>query len=569
MPRLSTICCVLLFATAARGAERYVAVNGSNSGGNTGTNINAPLATIAQAITLSQPGDTIWVRGGTYNLASTISIGSSKSGTAANPYKLLAYPGEAPVLDFRAQPYSANNSGMKGISLNGSYWRIKGLTIQYAADNGLAIGGSNNIVEQCVARQNQDSGFQISGSGPSNNLLLNCDSYANFDYGNLGENADGFAVKFRGLGPGNVISGARSYENADDGFDFWQAEHGVTVVNSWSFHNGVPAVFNNPAGYQGDSNGLKLGHDSGTHVLKNLLVWGNIVHGIDINGNALDLESSSNPAIISHGVQILNVTSVGNLGRNFNFDENPTLASPPTQHILRNNISFNGSVRIDAGNTADHNTFNGPSGSPPGLGATAADFVSTVDPVTTPGNYRPAGTGGDRSGVTMPVFPTGPALAPRLADGSLPPLDFMRLQPTSHLIDAGVDVGLPFLGSAPDVGWLEYAPPVVYSPADFNRDGKVDAADLDKILTNYGLESGALSADGDATGDGAINSADFLVWQQQVTPPTATAPAGAAVPEPATGGAALFAASTVIAFARRRGAGARPTDQERLSCIAA
>ena len=71
----------------------------------------------------------------------------------------------------------------------------------------------------------------------------------------------------RQLGPGNVISGARSYNNADDGFDFWEAENGVTVINSWSFHNGMASVFNNPSGFQGDGNGIKLGHDSGTHVL--------------------------------------------------------------------------------------------------------------------------------------------------------------------------------------------------------------------------------------------------------------------------------------------------------------
>ena len=174
-----------------------------------------------------------------------------------------------------------------------------------------------------------------------------------------GENADGFAVKFRGLGPGNVISGARAYDNGDDGFDFWQAEHGVTVTNSWSFHNGVASVFNNPAGFTGDGNGIKLGHDSGTHALQNMLVWGNPANGVDINGNAHALERD--PPTIRHGVTIYNVTSAMN-GKNFQFDENPTTAAPPTAHILRNNVSYSGSTTIVTGNTADHNTFAGPGG---------------------------------------------------------------------------------------------------------------------------------------------------------------------------------------------------------------
>lgn len=158
-----------------------------------------------------------------------------------------------------------------------------------------------------------------------------------------------------------------------------------------------------------------------------MLIWGNPANGVDVNGNATQIELPSDPIV--HGVQIFNVTSAGNGGKNFQFDENPTTASPPTNHVLRNNISFNGSVAIQAGNTADHNTFSGPGGTPAGLGASAADFVSTVDPVFTPGSYHPAGTGGDRSGTTTPVHATGLAVGPRLADGSLPFLDFLRLAP--------------------------------------------------------------------------------------------------------------------------------------------
>ncbi len=539
-------------AGAATAMEYYVSPLGLDT--NSGTD-QLPFKTISKALsTVSaarSPGDTIWVHGGVYASASTLSISGSLDGTAANPYKLLAVPGETPILDFRSQTYSATNSGQKGISLNGDYWHIKGLTIQYAADNGLAVGGSNNIVEQVVARQNQDSGFIISGSGrPSNNLLLNCDSYGNFDYGAAGENADGFAVKFRGLGPGNVISGARSYNNGDDGFDFWQAENGITVTNSWSFHNGLSTVFNVTSGCQGDGNGIKLGHDSGTHVLENMLVWGNPAHGVDVNGNATQLEGD--PPTIAHGVQVFNVTAANNAGKNFNFDENPTTASPPTNHYLRNNVSFAGSVTVQAGNTADHNTFAGPNGSPAGLGATAADFVSIVDPVTTNASFHPAGTGGDRSGVTTPIYATGPAVAARQADGSLPALDYLRLAPGSHLIDAGIDVGLPFNGSAPDVGYYETLSPPVFAAADFNTDARVDDADLAIWTANFGVASGAQPTEGDAEGNGDVAGGDFLDWQQQWNPGAAAIGSAASIPEPAT--AALVAAAGFIVTCSRRAA---------------
>jgi hypothetical protein len=47
------------------------------------------------------------------------------------------------------------------------------------------------------------------------------------------------------------------------------------------------------------------------------------------------------------------------------------------------------------------------------------------------------------------------AKASRLADGSLPINDFARLVTGSDLIDQGIDVGIPYLGLAPDLGAFE------------------------------------------------------------------------------------------------------------------
>ena len=46
--------------------------------------------------------------------------------------------------------------------------------------------------------------------------------------------------------------------------------------------------------------------------------------------------------------------------------------------------------------------------------------------------------------------------SPRNEDGSLPNIDFLKLVTGSDLIDAGEDVGLPFNGTAPDIGAFEF-----------------------------------------------------------------------------------------------------------------
>jgi hypothetical protein len=44
---------------------------------------------------------------------------------------------------------------------------------------------------------------------------------------------------------------------------------------------------------------------------------------------------------------------------------------------------------------------------------------------------------------------------PRTAEGALPQMTFLHLVPNSDLVDGGVDLGLPFLGKAPDLGAFE------------------------------------------------------------------------------------------------------------------
>ncbi|MDB5326946.1 MAG: Pectate lyase [Phycisphaerales bacterium] len=414
----SAVALSLLAAAAASPAATtyYVSTTGNDSAAGA---LATPFATLTKAISKAVAGDTILMRGGTYTLSSTVSIGSTKNGTAAAPYTIANFTGETPVLDFTPQA-----AGARGVQLDGNYWNIRGLTVANAKDNGINISGSNNLIDRVVLHNNQDSGLQISASGtrtPSNNLIVNSDSYANYDPANHGENADGFVAKFRGLGAGNVFRGVRAWGNSDDGFDFWGAESGVTVENSMSFKNGFN-TFSDTA-WAGDGNGLKLGHDSGTHVLRNNLIWGNRLNGIDVNGNALD---DVGPNVIAHGVTIQNNTAynngAGGNGYNYNFDE-------AFAHVLKNNIALlggSGNANIYAGVVSDHNSYNA------GLGVTAADFLSLSDAI---------------------------AIGPRQADGSLPYSDFLRLTATSDAIDKGVNVGLAYNGAAPDLGAYEVPEP--------------------------------------------------------------------------------------------------------------
>ena len=126
---LSVLCC--LFFVNYLHAQIYIAPNGDDD--YPGTK-EQPFETFPKAILEATPGDTIYVRGGVYDLTSTIRITAVKNGSENQLYTLTAYNDEVPILDFSAQSF-----GSKGISLQANYWHIKGLQVKGAGDNGMDI----------------------------------------------------------------------------------------------------------------------------------------------------------------------------------------------------------------------------------------------------------------------------------------------------------------------------------------------------------------------------------------------------------------------------------------------
>jgi pectin methylesterase-like acyl-CoA thioesterase len=82
------------------------------------------------------------------------------------------------------------------------------------------------------------------------------------------------------------------------------------------------------------------------------------------------------------------------------------------------------------------------------------------------------------------------AIAPREADGSLPNNGFAKLKSDSDLIDKGVDVGIPYNGTAPDLGAYEYSgsnPVVTYPTPTLTPD--TTAANVSSVtvtINNFG-----------------------------------------------------------------------------------
>ena len=480
---------LLTITSISWGATYYVATpanGGSNS--NPGT-LAQPFATWQYAIDQMESGDTTFVRGGVYYITGTnnfVFIDGTASGTASERCFFGAYQpdfdaGNYPILDCDAalESYQTNYSAFGFNAVQ--YWHVKGITVRKAWQRGVAnrraqgIGGTNSanmIFENCTTHDITGRGFYYESgawntwdaefANPTNPVyalwdsdttyFINCDTYNICDSAN-NSSGDGWKC---GNYFGGVIyfTGCRAWNYADDGFDPGGAGKRI-FTNCWAMSTDKYVGL---GGIEG--NGFKtgaIGEEQAPYYpagysfveMSNCLAAHNFGYGFY---NNLELGADNN-------AQYFNNTSYHNYGGYFDV---PLVLVNTRGLEMRNNIAYNNSsqdyeqvgiynpsVYTESNNTWIATQETG-AGSWPGwvlnnnYTITNADFVSL-----------------DSSQIRLP----------RKSDWSLPDITFLKLASTSDLIDGGVDVGLPFNGSAPDLGYAEY--------------GDAEASDATDIVSFY------------------------------------------------------------------------------------
>lgn len=141
--------------------------------------------------------------------------------------------------------------------------------------------------------------------------------------------------------------------------------------------------------------------------------WNNSSHGFDQNEADCAMILYNNTAY-NNGKDTGGAYGTYKYGFQFQYNND--------YNIFKNNISYKSyylATFILSNSVQDHNSWNS------GYSVSDADFVS----------LSPSGTDGARQ-----------------SDGSLPVTTFLKLKTGSKLISAGVNVGLPFTGTAPNIG---------------------------------------------------------------------------------------------------------------------
>lgn len=247
----------------------FVATNGNDNWSGrlalpNGTNTDGPFRTPNKGAAVAQAGDTVYIRGGTYNrtidqnYAAALEI--NNSGTPAAPLTIRSYPGEKPVIQ----------------GTGGCTWAVRVGFVKY---DGTGSGVHDVIVDGLSATMAPWDGFEVYYS--YNVTIRNCEAYAN-NY----NSPNGFKAGVNiDVGHDVTIDHCRIYDN---GFGIAGYEDNissptpvgaanVTISNNFIFGN-------SRTGNAGNSSGIGLRFPDHPNIFGNI-IYDNPDAGINGEGN--------------------------------------------------------------------------------------------------------------------------------------------------------------------------------------------------------------------------------------------------------------------------------------------
>jgi hypothetical protein len=374
---------VLWLASTADAATYWVAKTGSDSRSCTqAQSASTPKMTIRSGLSCLSPGDTLLIRGGTYNEEVTnIPSGSSWS----NPITISPHPGETVTIPritadgsyvaFDGTPGTFIVDGQQyysvGVNIYVGYVRFKNLEVRNNIDHGL-IGCGKNTAGHCefINLKVHDNGF---GAGCA------------------AANAPGYCHGLYSDGDGNLVDGGEWYNN--NGFGLQLSPSPINwIVRNVRLHDNVNGGILEAAGSDGNNR-----------------IYNNLVYN---NGGWGGITVQSNSYLYHN-------TVYGNTGA-------AGIYALWTGNDIRNNIVYNNSTNIamdypESQMKYDHNlTTNPPFVNAAGgdfhlqSGSPAIDAGVNMSAVTTDFDKRPRpqGAGFDIGAYEYPGSPPSPPSAP-------------------------------------------------------------------------------------------------------------------------------------------------------------
>lgn len=357
---------VLSVASSAAAADYYVSPAGDDGApGSEGQ----PWQTIQHAADTAQPGDTVYVRAGTYEEHVLIQISAS----AAAPVLFTAYDDEEVVLE--GQNVTLPDWGGLLWVRDASHVTVSGFRVQHAGpyenNAGIFVTGSQHVVvEHNQTYDTVSSGIGVWSSEDvvvrHNEIELACNDGSQ-ECLTIGA-TDGFEVAYNEIhhgGPGNHGGeGIDTKDGAANGRVYGNVVHHITrlgiYVDAWDEHTHDIDVFGNLV-YACEANGFAVANENGG-LLERIRVFNNVAYENTVGLTVADwgVDGASHDMT---DIEIVNNTFVRN-GSDWGggIRVASAVASNLTirNNILSQNVSFQlALVETPPGLVVDHNLIDG------------------------------------------------------------------------------------------------------------------------------------------------------------------------------------------------------------------
>lgn len=344
---------LFLFITvqsAVFAAPLYVGLSGNNT--NTGS-IDSPWRTLDHAFSMLTAGDTLYMRGGTYAVNTTLKV--SQSGTEYSPITISSYPGETAVLDGE---YSVSGNHIIFLE-NKKYITLKNFTVTRSPYYGIVVGGSGSsehiIFDNLTVTHTRASGIisiKSSHVTISNNEITEATEWGQDEsitiynshnvevaHNHVHHNGNNGSMNteddHHNNGIGIDIKDACSHVKVHHNYVHGMQTNGI-YIDSRGYSDDVE-IYNNMVHHCGD-NGITMASETGKGILSNVLVYNNIVYECT---NGINMGYNNMPPNAFHDVTLVNNTVINSTNANFKFS---TVGGTPDLHtqrvIVANNISW-------------------------------------------------------------------------------------------------------------------------------------------------------------------------------------------------------------------------------------
>jgi hypothetical protein len=269
----------------------FVSPNGSDA--NPGTQ-SQPWRTIGKAARMLVSGDTLYIRGGVYQEA----VEFARSGTSYAPIRILAYPGEVPVIDGNNFILPNHEFGPL-LTLSGDYIQVSGLEVRYSRGMGVNISGSHDTADNLYSHHNKENGILISRGQYS--IVENSRVWLNAltnEYGQANSWSSGLSAARYGVSYATIRHNT-VWENWGEGISSFEADH-IVIEDNFTHDNFTAGI------YLSDStNVLCQRNFVYTDPTSYMNPWGNYI-GIMLGDETYDPPSAN--------ITVINNISFGNHG---------------------------------------------------------------------------------------------------------------------------------------------------------------------------------------------------------------------------------------------------------------